>query len=230
MYFLSRKRTGVADPSKVWHNTSKESTLVHVTTVFRRSKASGPTQVVSFFYYGRRAYTLSSPSDVCRHRRFTSTSYQTHDLSRDLRSFPRLGHVDRTRSSLIFGPSSSRQLWSHMPFFQGSQNVDIRGGEFRDIRGNLNEFDHSKHTHYVDSHNITKSSTTGSFNDSSIQEEGKSFPIHLRSRFEDYSVVATAQYLGDGALLDALAVACLNSIYRFFKQPGTRKLALQLRK
>jgi hypothetical protein len=92
-----------------------------------------------------------------------------------------------------------------MPFFRGSRNVDIHGGEFRDIQGSLNEFDRSKHTHYVDSHNTTKSTTTSSFNDSSIQlEEGKSSLIYLRSRLEDYFVVASGQYLGDGVLLECL--------------------------
>lgn len=70
-----------------------------------------------------------------------------------------------------------------MPFFDGSENVDIRGGEFIDIGGSVSKYDHSKHTHYVNSRNTTKSTMMDSFNNSSIRKEGMLSLIYLRLRF-----------------------------------------------
>ena len=69
---------------------------------------------------------------------------------------------------------TSPQARFHLPFFGDTTDVNIRGGVFySDIGGNLSEFDQGKHTHCVNSHNTTRSTTTSSFNESSIQEEGK---------------------------------------------------------
>ena len=115
----------------------------------------------------------------------TLNSFVSYTRCRMSASTSEFGHMTFSRSQ-IFSEliASARPLSSnnhhppppdfHMPFFEGSRNVNIHGGEFHDIGGNANEFDYSTHTHYVNSHNTTQSTTTSSFNDSSTHEEGKS--------------------------------------------------------
>jgi len=55
-----------------------------------------------------------------------------------------------------------------MPFFNNAKHVDINGGQFHDIAGNVNNYDYSRHEHNTNSHNTTNTTTMDSYNDSSI--------------------------------------------------------------
>lgn len=75
-----------------------------------------------------------------------------------------------------------------MPFFEGAEKVHIHGGEFTDVKGSLNKSDYSKHTHYLNSNNTTKSTTAGSYNNSSTRAEGRLCFVKISSVFNQIHV------------------------------------------
>jgi len=58
-----------------------------------------------------------------------------------------------------------------MPFFKGAGKVEIRGGTFQDIVGDMNKFDYSTHVNNKDSYNSTTTTTKDSYNNSSVRYE-----------------------------------------------------------
>jgi len=119
-----------------------------------------------------------------------------NQLTHDFLHILRCDYGNPKRPRLIFEQSPSYKLY--MPFFEGAKTVDISGGEFNDIGGNLNKYDNSRHTHYVNSHNTTNSTTKGSYNDSSTRKGELFLPyVYLKST----SLAVTGQYPGNSLFL-----------------------------